>query len=182
MTMPRGASPLLYVFILVFADDWNQLSAVAIAYFLLSRWWMWSHLSDCAGVPMSSDIEGLSTCTMDRAHQKGVNKALQESHNKSSLVTVIVYDRQILMHDIFHVIHTSKTWQHLTLHLIGHNYLLSIKVNISHVMRENIKQLMSVRLPPFYNQKHFRSWGTYCMFLFYSFITDWGSYKTQHVH
>lgn len=64
---------------------------------------MWSHLSHCAGVPMSSDNEGLSICAMDRAHQKRGDKALQESNNKHSLVTVIVYDRQILMHDIYHV-------------------------------------------------------------------------------
>lgn len=66
---------------------------------------------------MSSDVEGSSICAVDRARQRGLNKALQEGHNKHSFVTVIVYDRQILVRDIF--MNTSKAWQHLTLHLIG---------------------------------------------------------------
>lgn len=32
---------------------------------------MWSHLSDYAEVPVSSDTEGLSICAIDGAHQKG---------------------------------------------------------------------------------------------------------------
>lgn len=84
--MPRGALCLLDVFIPIFADDWNQLSAVAIAYFPLSGWWMWSHLSDCAGFPVSSDIEGLSICAMDRAHQKGWIKPCRKAITNTPLL------------------------------------------------------------------------------------------------
>lgn len=87
MNTPRGPlSPLLNVFIPIFADDWNQLSTVAIAYFPLSGWWMWSHLSDCAGVPTSSDNEGLSICAMNRTHQKGWIEPCRDAVTNPSLL------------------------------------------------------------------------------------------------
>lgn len=47
---------------------------------------MWSHLSLCAGVPMSADSEESSIGALDRAHQKNVHKALQEEITNSPLL------------------------------------------------------------------------------------------------
>lgn len=56
-----------------------------------------SHLSLCAGVPMSADNEGSSICALDRAHQKSVYKALQEEITKQSLA-LVVWRRLFFMH------------------------------------------------------------------------------------
>lgn len=75
---------------------------------------MWSHLSLCAGVPVSSDNEGLSIFAMDRAHQKGGDRTLRKAITNTPLFTLFftvlkfkewhfthhVYDDKLLSPDI----------------------------------------------------------------------------------
>lgn len=119
MTIPRGTSLLHSVFIPIFADDWKQLSTVAIAYFPLSEWWMWSHLSYCTEVPNSVDNEGLSICAMDRAHQKGWIKASRKAIIPLACSRCCLWWSEFKARDFSCCMLILKTWSHLTSDLIA---------------------------------------------------------------
>lgn len=128
MTIPRGTSLLHSVFIPIFADDWKQLSIVAIAYFPLSEWWMWSYLSYCAEVPNSVDNEGLSICAMDRAHQKGWIKASRKAIITTGLFPLLFMMEWFLKHGTF--LAACVYWRpNITLHLAWYAHQCNLCLN-----------------------------------------------------
>lgn len=92
MSAPTGALSGPDVFIPIFADVWKQLSAVAIAYFPPSGWWMWSNLS-VSNVPWQWRIVHL--WHRQNTHPRCEEEALQDSTNKRSLVAFDVYHKNI---------------------------------------------------------------------------------------